>query len=229
MKDKISSKNNNKISPNSSSSSSSSSKSSKQSNSKNKGEKITPHDLINGIRFFHLQPSNDPNARKYLCSFPGCTSAFQRKYNCRSHYSSVHLQLRPYHCDCGINFTRKYDLYRHDSMVHRRGPMVKNFNNKNKNSNNNKSNKNHNKNSNIKNNNNINNNNNNFKNNHNSNKGSLNLMPSMASDFLNSNTTINEDLSFDKNYTINTNNTIEFKINNNMKEEGNQKQNMFNI
>jgi len=123
---------------------------------------VTSHDLINGIRFFHLQPSNDPNARKYLCSFPGCTSAFQRKYNCRSHYSSVHLQLRPYHCDCGINFTRKYDLYRHDSMVHRRGPMVKNFNNKNKNSNG-KGNKNNNKNNNNKNSNNT------------TNKGILNL------------------------------------------------------
>ncbi|KAG4085802.1 hypothetical protein H8356DRAFT_1061292 [Neocallimastix lanati (nom. inval.)] len=138
--DKLPIKNLNKTKSNDSTNS----KSSKQSN-KNKQEKITQHDLINGIRFFHLQPSNDPNARKYLCSYPGCTSAFQRKYNCRSHYSSVHLQLRPYHCDCGINFTRKYDLYRHDSMVHRRGPMMKNFNNKNKNSNNGKGNKNNNK------------------------------------------------------------------------------------
>jgi len=214
MKDKV------KVNKSSSSSSSSSSnsKTSKQSNNKNKGEKVTPHDLINGIRFFHLQPSNDPNARKYLCSFPGCTSAFQRKYNCRSHYSSVHLQLRPYHCDCGINFTRKYDLYRHDSMVHRRGPMVKNFNNKNKNSN--KGNNKTSNNSNSKSNNSKNNNNNTTT----TNKGNLNssqhnkMIPSVASNSIN-NTTLEmtSDSYYEKHYT----NAMESKMNCFLREEGN--------
>ncbi|KAL2917688.1 hypothetical protein HK105_202561 [Polyrhizophydium stewartii] len=54
----------------------------------------------------------------YHCPHPDCSLKFRRRFNLKSHYSAVHIELRRFECVvCGHTFARKRDLLMHQRRV----------------------------------------------------------------------------------------------------------------
>ncbi|KAH6573403.1 hypothetical protein BASA60_006059 [Batrachochytrium salamandrivorans] len=67
------------------------------------------------------EPDSD---RRFSCPFSGCTTRFQRRYNLKCHYATIHVNTEKFPCpDCNYKTARRRELKRHIDKVHSGQPL----------------------------------------------------------------------------------------------------------
>ncbi|KAJ3121050.1 hypothetical protein HK098_004058 [Nowakowskiella sp. JEL0407] len=72
--------------------------------------------IVSGHDLATILPGPDG---KFKCPYENCVATHARRHNLKVHFETKHCKLRPFTCDkCKKDFTRKWDLKRHDRLKH---------------------------------------------------------------------------------------------------------------
>ncbi|KAJ3118474.1 hypothetical protein HK098_005919 [Nowakowskiella sp. JEL0407] len=71
---------------------------------------------------FDLSKIRKGSNGKFKCPFENCNSTHARRFNLKTHFEAKHCKLKPFTCTtCQRDFTRKWDLQRHERLRHSNG------------------------------------------------------------------------------------------------------------